>query len=226
MHLLDSFIEGGMELPEKDRKDYFYALVVYMATGAVPKVSAIAKAMITANKPALDKSRARSISGSEGGKKRQANSKQTRSKTRESDEANAKQNAVDADESGEANTPISGKGIGIGIGIDNPDGLSEPPYPLSCLAALNDELRGLCDEFTRNPHVRFLAGFEDSVPIEDVRRMVRYKRGEWEGTRFQANLTPSTLFSPDHFEAYLAQSKMPPPTKGVTVDDELRSYDG
>ena len=213
-----------MELPEKDRKDYFYALVVYMATGAVPKVSAIAKAMITANKPALDKSRARSISGSEGGKKRQANSKQTRSKTRESDEANAKQNAVDADESGEANTPISGKGIGIGI--DNPDGLSEPPYPLSCLAALNDELRGLCDEFTRNPHGRFLAGFEGSVPIEDVRRMVRYKRGEWEGTRFQANLTPSTLFSPDHFEAYLAQSKMPPPTKGVTVDDELRSYDG
>lgn len=224
MQLLDSFVEGGMELPEKDRKDYFYALVVYMATGAVPKVSAIAKAMITANKPALDKSRARSISGSEGGKKRQANAKQTRSKTRESDEANAKQNAVDADESGEANTPISGKGIGIGI--DNPDGLSKPPYPLSCLAALNDELRGLCDEFTRNPHGRFLAGFEGSVPIEDVRRMVRYKRGEWEGTRFQANLTPSTLFSPDHFEAYLAQSKMPPPTKGVTVDDELRSYDG
>lgn len=105
----------------------------------------------------------------------------------------------------------------------NQSSLDKTPYPLQCLDAFNATMG---TTYTRNPHGAFLAGFDGIVPIEDVSAMIAYKRKEWLGTRFQANLTPSTLFSPDHFEAYLAQSKMPPPTKGVTVDDELRSYDG
>ena len=100
----------------------------------------------------------------------------------------------------------------------------EPPYPLSCLKILN-EIMGT--SYTRNPHGEFLADFESSVPLEDVRRMVEFKRDEWWGTRFQHNLTPSTLFSPDHFETYIAQSKMPKPTKTTNevIDDELSVYD-
>lgn len=99
----------------------------------------------------------------------------------------------------------------------------------ACLRALNDELEGFAPiRFTVNPHARFLNSVAGSVSLEDVRRMVAFKRKQWEGTRYQAHLNPSTLLSPYHLESYIAESKMPPPTrptrgKGV-VDDELASY--
>lgn len=99
----------------------------------------------------------------------------------------------------------------------------EPPYPLSCLKIFNETMG---TTYSRNPHGEFLADFENLIPLEDVRRMVEFKRDEWMGTRFQSNLTPHTLFAPNHFEAYVNQAKMPPPTReGVTSDDELASYD-
>ena len=99
----------------------------------------------------------------------------------------------------------------------------EPPYPLACLKIFNETMG---TTYSRNPHGEFLADFENLIPLEDVRRMVEFKRDEWMGTRFQANLTPNTLFAPNHFEAYVNQAKMPPPTReGVTSDDELASYD-
>ena len=102
-------------------------------------------------------------------------------------------------------------------------------FPLACLAALNEELRGIAPvEYTRNPNGGFLAGMEGTYTVEDVRQMVAFKRDQWAGTEFQGNLNPGTLFSPDHFEAYVAASKMPPPTKPTrgkgVVDDELASY--
>ena len=99
----------------------------------------------------------------------------------------------------------------------------EPPYPLLCLKIFNETMG---TTYSRNPHGEFLADFENLIPLEDVRRMVEFKRDEWSGTRFQGNLTPNTLFAPNHFEAYVNQAKMPPPTReGVTSDDELASYD-
>ena len=58
--------------------------------------------------------------------------------------------------------------------------------------------------------------------------MVRFKRKEWEGTKFQQNLNPGTLFSPDKLEGYVIASKMEEPTKSIrgrkVMDDELASY--
>ena len=58
--------------------------------------------------------------------------------------------------------------------------------------------------------------------------MVRFKRKEWEGTKFQQNLNPITLFSPEKFESYVIASKMKEPTKSISgrkvMDDELASY--
>lgn len=36
--------------------------------------------------------------------------------------------------------------------------------------------------------------------------MVAFKRDDVAGTRWKGILTPNTLFSPDHFEQYMAQS--------------------
>ena len=94
---------------------------------------------------------------------------------------------------------------------------------------MNEELRGVAPvEFTRNPNGEYIASLEGRFTVEDVREMVRFKRKEWEGTRFQQNLNPGTLFSPDKFEGYVIASKMKEPTKSTSgrkvMDDELASY--
>lgn len=105
----------------------------------------------------------------------------------------------------------------------------EKSFPLQCLAALNEELRGIAPvEFTRNPNGEYLASLEGRFTVDDVREMVRFKRKEWEGTKFQQNLNPGTLFSPDKLEGYVIASKMREPTKSIrgrkVMDDELASY--
>ena len=102
-------------------------------------------------------------------------------------------------------------------------------FPLQCLAALNEELRGIAPvEYTRNPNGEYIASLEGRFTVDDVREMVRFKRREWEGTKFQQNLNPGTLFSPDKFEGYVSASKMKEPTKSIrgrkVMDDELASY--
>ena len=107
---------------------------------------------------------------------------------------------------------------------------SKPSFSLQCLKALNEELRGVAPvEFTRNPNGEYIASLEGRFTVDDVREMVRFKRKEWEGTRFQQNLNPGTLFSPEKLEGYVIASKMREPTKSIrgrkVMDDELASYD-
>ncbi len=106
---------------------------------------------------------------------------------------------------------------------------SKPSFSLQCLKALNEELRGVAPvEFTRNPNGEYVASLEGRFTVDDVREMVRFKRKEWEGTKFQQNLNPGTLFSPDKLEGYVIASKMKEPTKSISgrkvMDDELASY--
>lgn len=105
----------------------------------------------------------------------------------------------------------------------------KPSFSLQCLKALNEELRGVAPvEFTRNPNGEYIASLEGRFTVDDVREMVRFKRKEWEGTKFQQNLNPVTLFSPEKFESYVIASKMKEPTKSIrgrkVIDDELASY--
>ena len=106
---------------------------------------------------------------------------------------------------------------------------SKPSFSLQCLKALNEELRGVAPvEFTRNPNGEYIASLEGRFTVDDVREMVRFKRKEWEGTKFQQNLNPGTLFSPDKLEGYVIASKMKEPAKSIrgrkVMDDELASY--
>ena len=101
MQLMDSHIEAGQELSERERKDFYTALIEYVAYGKEPKLSGTAKAVFIAIKPVLDNSRVRAEAGRAGGSKpkakRQANAKQNGSKTvskpKAKRQANAKQTA-------------------------------------------------------------------------------------------------------------------------------------
>lgn len=95
----------------------------------------------------------------------------------------------------------------------------EPPYPLACLAALNEEL-GTAYGSLPPKAAQHLQSMEGRYPVEEVRAMVAYKRDEWRGTRFARNLTPNTLFGAEHFEQYMHQAKA-----GREESDEFAEYD-
>ena len=97
---------------------------------------------------------------------------------------------------------------------------AQDTFPLQCLAALNEVMGATYG--TLPPKVdRFLERNRNRYTVEDVRAMVAYKRDEWQGTEFARNLTPQTLFSPDHFEQYVHQSKMPKPTRSAKEPKEV-----
>lgn len=70
--------------------------------------------------------------------------------------------------------------------------------------ALNEELGTM---FTVMPEKcrHMLERSEGAATVEEVRLMVRHKRDELRGGPYRNCLTPNTLFSPDHFEQYMAQ---------------------
>lgn len=133
MQLLDSVVEGMLKLPdERDRKDYIYAAVCFLATGELPGSSRpVADAMVTAILPALENSRARAEAGRAGGSKtasrREANAKQNGKQTRSKD---ASGGAADMEADGKANA--KGRGIGRGIGEEGTERgcvVENPPSP-------------------------------------------------------------------------------------------------
>lgn len=94
-----------------------------------------------------------------------------------------------------------------------PADFDAPPagdFPSLCLAALAEitgqaytTMPARCRRELERSSGRFDAG--------QVRGMIGFKRDEWraedaaKGTRLSRNLTPNTLFSPDHFEQYMGQ---------------------
>lgn len=84
--------------------------------------------------------------------------------------------------------------------------MEESSFPIVCLGELN---RVLGTTYCSLPPsaARTLARFEGVYTPEEVRAMVEYKRADWQDTCFKRNLTPNTLFSVEHFEQYMNQSK-------------------
>lgn len=105
---------------------------------------------------------------------------------------------------------------------------SENPvgFPLQCLAAFN-EIMGTAYGGLPAEAIKTLNANSERYTVDEVRNMVRFKRDEWYGTQFQSNLTPKTLFSRDHFEQYIHQSKMPKPKPkqtGGEISADLSEY--
>lgn len=89
---------------------------------------------------------------------------------------------------------------------DAPDDAQNATFGLRCLKALNDVLGTTYGQLPPTC-ARFLASMEGRYTDEQVRRMIEYKREEWQGkAKMRKHLTASTLLSPDHFESYMQQS--------------------
>lgn len=91
--------------------------------------------------------------------------------------------------------------------------------PILCLKVFN-EVFGTAFTHMPTKNAEFLSTLE-GVTEEDVRKMVLFKKSQWENTKYAVNMTPNTLFSPDHFEQYIHQAKT---AKEEVQDDELAEY--
>ena len=75
VNILDSIVEGALALPSRRDSDALIGAVVrFMATGEEPELSGVPSAMWLAVRPAVENSRAKSVSGRRGGSQ---NGKQT-----------------------------------------------------------------------------------------------------------------------------------------------------
>lgn len=90
--------------------------------------------------------------------------------------------------------------------------MQEAPFWVKCLGALT-EITGFT--YTTMPEKCriMLERSASTFTVEQVKEMIAYKRDEWRekdrrsNTSFSKNMTPQTLFSPDHFEQYMHQSQ-------------------
>lgn len=105
MNIFDSYIDAGQDLSIKERKEYYCALVEYLAYGEQPQnLKGATAAIWTAIFPSLELSRKRSKNGAAGGRRKQANreyeaeqnanllASKTQSKTQANDQANDQAN--------------------------------------------------------------------------------------------------------------------------------------
>lgn len=94
MNIFDSYIDAGQQLNQREKEQYYTALVEFIAYDFEPKLKGAALAVFTAIRPSLELSKQRANSGRKGGKSQgKAEAKgdfateQTASKTEASDEA-------------------------------------------------------------------------------------------------------------------------------------------
>lgn len=200
MNFFDSYYKVGQTIRGKAaRQEYYAAIIEYYYSGGQEPVfkSEQAKTGFEGVRFSLDKSLRNSRNRSKTKPEGNANESETKTaavpvSSREEEEEGLSTNVESLEE--EEQNPF--------------DEAEEAPtsYTLQCLGAFN-EIMGTSYASMPGRCGRTLQRFEGKYPIDDVRAMVAFKRDEWRGTRFANNLTPNTLFSPDHFEQYMNQSR-------------------
>lgn len=187
----NDYWEGAKYLPENQRKSFIFAVVNYYFTGEEIDLKREAKGQFIQVKRRIDMAR------------QEANKKKN-----QRDKARDKSGDSPQDKSGtllNKEGEIEGE-IEVSTDVDTNPPISPQGFPWACLDALNVEL-GVTYASMPDKCTRTLARFEGKYDLEAVRAMIRYKREEWQGTKYSKCLTPNTLFSPDHFEQYIHQSQ-------------------
>ena len=191
----DDYWEAVNELPTKQRRELIVGIIEYYYTLEEPTFKGAPKAVFYAIRERVKKAR------------QEADRKRTNRGT--GGESSADKSRTDC------GTSLNKEGEGEGEDI--PNGISPPivpqrdiPFWQTCLAILT-EITG--STFTTMPAKCRHMLERTAYTAEEVREMIGYKQTEWREadrknkTSLSKNLTPQTLFSPDHFEQYMHQSK-------------------
>ncbi|MBQ9042329.1 MAG: conserved phage C-terminal domain-containing protein [Eggerthellaceae bacterium] len=197
MNFFDSYYKVGETIRSKAaRQEYFAAVIEYYYSGGQEPVfkSEQAKTGFEGVRFSLDKSLRNSSN---------------RRKTKPEGNANESETKT-------ARVPVSSReeeeeGLSsIEESLEERDPFDETAMPETfayrCLGQLNEVLG---TSYTSMPPrcANVLVRFDGKYTLAEVRAMLEYKRDEWQRTKFANCLTPNTLFSLDHFEQYMNQSR-------------------
>lgn len=210
MWIQDDFWDAAQAMPEKQRAPFLYAVTAYGFTGKEPKGNPPWLPTFLVIKQRIEMSSQKSEKG-----RRMAEARWGKRDAKASAQTDAQAYAQDMQQ--HMHKHDSSICTDDAAARDTSDAESEreilegetplnPPFAWRCLEQLNEALG---TSYTSMPpkSANTLERFEGKYTVEEVRRMVEYKRDEWQKTRFKNCLTPNTLFSLDHFEQYMNQSR-------------------
>lgn len=207
MNIFDSYIEAGQKLKPSERKEYYCALVEYLAYGKEPeRLKGSSDAIWTAIFPSLELSRKRSESGSKGGQKKQAN--QELATKQNEDLLNSKTASKT-----EANTVANGKANGVAKSKSNSkedissDISKKKGADLSAITEIVDYLNQAANtnfKASRKDTQSFInARIREGFTIDDFKTVIDGRVKAWANDpKMSDYLRPQTLFG-TKFESYL-----------------------
>lgn len=232
MNIFDSYIEAGQKLKPAERKEYYCALIEYLAYGKEPEsLKAASDAIWTAIFPSLELSRKRSESGSKGGQKKQANQELA---TKQNEDLLASKTAS----KNEANGVANGKANGVAKSKSNSKSNSKEDISsdiskkkdsdLSTIAEIVDYLNEKANTSFRpsaeyaKTHIR--ARLREGFTLDDFKAVIDGRVKAWANNpKMSEYLRPQTLFG-TKFESYLNASKAKPKTDEEEWDELFEEY--
>lgn len=232
MNIFDSYIDAGQKLKPSERKEYYCALVEYLAYGKEPeRLKGSSDAIWTAIFPSLELSRKRSESGSKGGQKKQANQELA---TKQNEDLLASKTASKT----EANTVANGKANGVANSKSNSKSNSKEDISndiskkngadLSTITEIVDYLNEKANTSYRpsaeyaKTHIR--ARLREGFTIDDFKTVIDGRVKAWANNpKMSEYLRPQTLFG-TKFESYLNASKAKPKTDEEEWDELFEEY--
>ena len=208
MNIFDSYIEAGQKLKPAERKEYYCALIEYLAYGKEPeRLKGSSDAIWTAIFPSLELSRKRSESGSKGGQKKQANQ-----------ELATKQNenllSSKTPSKTEANTVANGKANGVAKSKSNSKSNSKEDISSDISKKKGADLSEIVDYLNQATNKNFKASRKDTqsfinariregFTIDDFKTVIDGRVKAWANDpKMSDYLRPQTLFG-TKFESYL-----------------------
>lgn len=230
MNIFDSYIDAGQKLKPSERKEYYCALVEYLAYGKEPeRLKGSSDAIWTAIFPSLELSRKRSESGSKGGQKKQANQElatkqnedllasKTASKTEAKAVANNKANGVAKSKSNSNSKEDISSDISKKKGAD-----------LSTITEIVDYLNQAANTSfkpsSKNTQSLINARTREGFTIDDFKAVIDGRVKAWANDpKMSEYLRPQTLFG-TKFESYLNASKAKPKTDEEEWDELFEEY--
>lgn len=232
MNIFDSYIEAGQKLKPAERKEYYCALIEYLAYGKEPEsLKAASDAIWTAIFPSLELSRKRSESGSKGGQKKQANHELA---TKQNEDLLASKTASKNESNGVAN----GKANGVAKSKSNSKSNSKEDISsdiskkkgsdLSAITEIVDYLNQAANtsfkESSKNTQSLINARTREGFTVDDFKAVIDGRVKAWANDpKMSEYLRPQTLFG-TKFESYLNASKAKPKTDEEEWDELFEEY--
>lgn len=232
MNIFDSYIDAGQKLKPAERKEYYCALVEYLAYGKEPeRLKGSSDAIWTAIFPSLELSRKRSESGAKGGQKKQAKQELA---TKQNEDLLASKTASKS----EAKAVANGEANGVAKSKSNSKSNSKEDISsdiskkkgsdLSAITEIVDYLNQAANTSfkasSKNTQSLINARTREGFTVDDFKTVIDGRVKAWANDpKMSEYLRPQTLFG-TKFESYLNASKTKPKTDEEEWDELFEEY--